>query len=321
MYQLITDGGSDFSEKEASDNNIAVVPFYISFDHETYLMEGRDITKDEYFARLASEKKLFPRTSQPNPQDYIDKFKPFLEAGQDIILLTISSRLSGSYASAVIASDMLREDFPDRTIALVDSQSASVGQGLVLREMIKMRDAGFALEDNVRITEKVRASSKCYFTLSTLEYLKRGGRVGPTTALVGGILGLSPILQLDEGLVTQLDNVRGKKVALRLIEEGLVATLKDEVNNIELSIGQVQREDDVATFISSIETALDMKISNPVTYIGVTIGTHTGPGALAVGYCRKFNAFESENETISKYGVPCLVGSASVQGEETEAVA
>jgi len=320
MYQLISDGGCDFSESEVKEHNITIVPFYISFDQENYLMEGRDITKDEYFDRLVSEKKLFPKTSQPSPQDYIDKFQPFLEAGQDIILLTISSKLSGSYASAVIASDMLREDFPDRTIAMIDSLNVSVGQGLILREMIKMRDAGFSLEDNVRITEQVRGSAKVYFTLTTLEYLKKGGRVGPTTALVGGILGLSPILQVeDDGSVAQLDNVRGRKVALKLIEEAMVHALKDEVQNIEISIGQIQREDEAATFKKSAEAALDTEISNPITCIGVTIGTHAGPGALAFGYCRKFNAFENENEAVEKYGVACLVGATDLTGDARKA--
>lgn len=316
MYKLISDGGCDFSENEVEEHNITIVPFYISFDHENYLMEGRDITKDAYFERLVSEKKLFPKTSQPSPQDYIDKCQPFLESGHDIILLTISSKLSGSYASATIASDMLKEDFPERSIAIIDSQSATVGQGLILREIIKMRDAGFSMEDNVRIAEQVRNSTRVYATLTTLEYLKRGGRVGPTTALVGGILGLSPILQLDGGLVTQLDNVRGKNTALKLIKEALVATLKDEAQNIEMSIGQIHREDDAIAFRSGAEAALDIKISNPITYIGATIGAHVGPGALALGYCRKYNAFVNENATVAKYGVTCLVSEANADKVE-----
>jgi len=306
MYQLISDGGCDFSEGEVEKHKITVAPFYISFDHENYLMEGRDITKEDYFKRLAAEK-VFPKTSQPSPQDYIDKVQPIFESGQDVIILTISSKLSGSNASAVIAADMLKEDFPDRKVAIIDSLSASVGQGLILRELIKMRDAEFSLEDAVRIAEKVRDSTRVYFTLTTLEYLKRGGRVGPTTALVGGILGLSPILQLDEGSITQLDNVRGKKVALKLIEEALVAVLKDETQNIEISIGQIEREADAATFRTSTENALDIKIANPITEIGTTIGTHAGPGALAFGYCRKFNAIADEKEAVAKYDTSKVV--------------
>jgi len=312
MYQLISDGGCDFTKSDIEAHNISVVPFYISFDHENYLMEGRDITKDDYFARLVSEKKLFPKTSQPNPQDYIDKITPFLEDEQDIIILTISSKLSGSYASAAIASDMLKEDFPDRKIVLFDSLSASIGQNLILREMIKMRDAGFDIDDTVRVAEQVRNTTRAYFTLSTLEYLKRGGRVGSTTALVGGILGLNPILQLDDGMITRFDKVRGKNAAIKLMEDTLVAALKDESQNIEINIGHIHRDDEAEALRLSSEASLGIDISNPLIYIGATIGTHSGPGVLAITYCRKFNAIESERSTMEKYGITCLIDESDI---------
>lgn len=289
MYQIISDGGCDFSPEEVKECGIAVVPFYVSFDQVNYMKEGVDITKEEYFDRLMSEKTLFPKTSQPNPQDYIDVFKPFLDEGKDIFLLTISSKLSGSYASAVLALDMLSEDYPDRTIKLVDSLSVTIGQGLILRNIIKMRDAGYSLEELVEGAEKIIKSTHIYFTLSTLEYLKRGGRIGPTTALVGGILGLSPILQVENGEVSQLDNVRGRKRALQLIEEAMVDALKDEVDNINLSIGHIVCEDDAVAFKANTEAALNIKIPNPITEIGVTVGSHAGPGALAFAYCKKYD--------------------------------
>lgn len=289
MYQIISDGGCDFSPEEVKECGISVVPFYVSFDQVNYMKEGVDITKEEYFDRLKSEKTLFPKTSQPNPQDYIDVFTPFLDEGKDIFLLTISSKLSGSYASAVLALDMLSEDYPDRTIKLVDSLSVTIGQGLILRNIIKMRDAGYSLEELVEGAEKIIKSTHIYFTLSTLEYLKRGGRIGPTTALVGGILGLSPILQVENGEVSQLDNVRGRKRALQLIEEAMVDALKDEVDNINMSIGHIVCEDDAVAFKANTEAALNIKIPNPITEIGVTVGSHAGPGALAFAYCKKYD--------------------------------
>ena len=292
MYKIISDGGCDFSKEEENMYGVSVIPFYITFDGTTFLKEGIDITKDDYFNRLLTEKNLYPKTSQPNPQDYIDMYTPYLKAGRDILSLTISSKLSGSHASATIAADILKEEYPNRTITIMDSLNVSIGQSLILREIIKMRDAGYTLEKTVKMAEKVRSTTKVYFTLDSLEYLKKGGRVGPTTAFVGGILGLRPILQVEEGQVTQLDNVRGKARAVKLMEEAAVAALSDEKQNISINVGHILSEADAVNFRANTETALDIKITNPITGIGATIGTHAGPGALGFAYCKKYDAIE-----------------------------
>jgi len=289
MFQIVSDAGCDFSPEEIEKSGVKVVPFYVSFDQQNYMREGIEITKEAYFERLTTEKTLFPKTSQPTPQDYIDAAKPYLDDGKDIFILTISSKLSGSHASTIIAKDMLSEDYPDRKIELMDSRNVSIGQGLILRELVKMRDAGFSLEQTVETTKKVIESTHVYFTLSTLEYLKRGGRIGPTTALVGGILGLSPILQVENGEVSQLDNVRGRKRALELIEVAIVDALKDELDNINMSVGHIVCAEDAVTFKASTEAALNVQIPNPITEIGVTVGSHAGPGAIAFAYCKKYD--------------------------------
>ena len=288
MYQVISDGGCDFSDKEVKKHNVEILPFYICFDDESHLKENVDISKEDYFNRLASDKRLFPKTAQPSPQDYIDIFTPHLKAEKDILTLTISSKLSGSYNSAILAADMLKEEYPSREIVIIDSLNASIGQGLILNEIIKMRDAGYDLQKTVKLAEKILKTTRVYFTLENLEYLKRGGRIGPTTALVGGILGLRPILHLEEGQVSQLDNVRGKKKAFKLIEEALVDTLKDDIQDINLSIGHVLSEKDADNFKSITEAALGIKISRPITGIGAAIGAHAGPGALGFAYCKKY---------------------------------
>ena len=171
----------------------------------------------------------------------------------------------------------------------MDSKNVSVGQGLILREIVNMKNAGYSLEDLVAGAEKVLKSTHVYFTLSTLEYLKRGGRIGPTTALVGGILGLSPILQVENGEISQLDNVRGRKRALELIERAIVDALSDELDNINISIGNVCCVDDAVMFKNNTEATLKTKILNPITDIGISVGAHAGPGAIAFAYCKKFD--------------------------------
>ena len=290
MFRIISDSGCDFTKEEIQRFGIDIVPFYITFDQSTFLKEGVDITKEDYFNRLLKDKSLYPKTAQPSPQDYIDVYTPHLKAGKDIICVTISSKLSGTYNSATLAADTLKDDYPDRTIIIIDSLNVAIGQGLLLREMLKMRDKGYNATETARIAEEIKKTIRIYFTLDSLEYLRRGGRVGPTTALVGGILGLRPILQVVDGAVDQLDSVRGKRNSLSLIEEGVVAALKGDIHNINLSVAHILNEGDAMSLKTSLEASLDMKITNPVAEIGASVGTHAGPGALAIAYCKKHDA-------------------------------
>ena len=294
MFQIISDGGCDFTKEEAQKHNVKVVPFYVTLDGETHLKEGVDITKDEYFRRLKDDKNLFPKTAQPSPQDYIDAYTPYLEAGYNIISLTISSTLSGTYNSATLAANTLKDDFPNRTIIVIDSQNAAIGQGLILKELIKMRDNGLSITDAAKLIKDVIPTTKIYFTLDSLEYLKRGGRVGPTTALVGGLLGLRPVLHLVDGTVEQLDSVRGKKKVLQLIEDGLTEALQDDIDNINLAVGHILSPDDALALKTNLEASLGTKTSGNIIEVGVTIGTHAGPGALAVAYCKKYEAIGTD---------------------------
>ena len=290
MFTIISDGGCDFTKEEVARHGIQVIPFYITLDTGESLREGYDITKEEYFARLASEKDFFPKTSQPSPQDYIDIYTPHLEAGRDILSLTISSKLSGSLASAALAADMLKEHYPKRQIKVVDSLSASIGQGLILHEIIRMRDAGLNLQKTVEAARLVIKATYAYVVPENLEYLKRGGRVGPTTAFVGGLLGLRPILHLVEGEVKQLETVRGKKNALGLIENAIVDALAGQEQDINLSIGHVLSEDDAKAIKANIAAALGTGNDGVANIVGAAIGTHAGPGALLFAYCKKYEA-------------------------------
>ena len=290
MFQIISDGSCDFSKEEVASSKIEVVPFYIALDGEHFQREGIELQRDEFINLIKTEKKLFPKTSQPNPQDYIDVFEPHLKEGRDILTVTISSKMSGSQSSALLATQMMQDEYPDRKILLLDSLSASLGQGIIIREILKMRDAGLSVEEALENGKRIVASTSCYFTLETLDYLKKGGRVGPTTAFVGSVFGLKPILHVVDGQVFQLDNVRGRKKSLELIKEALVEALKDEVDKVSIVIGHILSKVDASNLYNSIESALKTKITNPICEVGATIATHTGPGALAFAYCRTYES-------------------------------
>ena len=290
MFQIISDGGCDFTDKELAESGVVGVPFYISFDDKTYMKEGVEISKEAFFQRLSTEKKLFPKTAQPNPGDYIDAFTPFLKEGKDIICLTISSSLSGSLNSVRVAMDMLKEDYPDRKIVAIDSKGVSVGQNLILREIIKMRDAGLDLDQVEEKILKVVETARIYFIVDTLDYLKKGGRIGPTTAFVGGILGLCPILRFVDGKAEQMDSVRGKKNALKLFVEAGSNALKGNLNKANAIIGHISSQNDADNFKAGLEAELSAQLDNPIVNIGAAIGVHAGPGALAFAYCKKYDA-------------------------------
>jgi len=290
MFKIISDGSCDFSTEEVAKYGLQIVPFYITMDNENFLKEGIDITKDEYFNKLVADKNLYPKTAQPSPQDYVDVYEPLLKEGNDLLVLTISSKLSGSNQSANIAKEMMQEDYPERTIEIVDTLNASIGQGLVLREVLRMNEAGLELADMAAKAREVVKTVRTLFTLDSLEYLKKGGRIGPTQAFVGGILGLRPILQVVDGEIVSLENVRGKKRVLNMLSSAVVDVLKDTKNDANISIGEIMSMEDAEKFQAGIESSLDVKINNPITSVGVTIGTHTGPGAMAIAYCRKYEA-------------------------------
>jgi DegV family protein with EDD domain len=290
MFKLISDGSCDFTDIEVKKYDIDVVPFYVSLDHTNFLKEGVDISKADYFKRLSTETDLYPKTSQPSPQDYVDVFEAALKEGKDVLCVTISSKLSGSFSSANIAADMVREDYPERKVVVLDSKSVSIAHGLIMKEIVKMRDNGLSLDETEEKAKEVFEHTRAYFTLDTLEYLKKGGRVGPTQAMVGGILGLRPILQVVDGEVKSLESVRGKKKMLSMMETAIVETLKDNKNEVALSVGYILSEEEAVGFKNNIETALGIEIDNPVTEIGAAVGTHAGPGALAIAYCKKYEA-------------------------------
>ncbi|MCL2526091.1 MAG: DegV family protein [Coriobacteriia bacterium] len=307
MFHIVSDSGCDWSQDQAKALGVDVVPFYLTFDEQTFLKEGICISNADYFARLQEDKTVFPKTSQPSPQDFIEVYQPQLEAGKDIIVVTISSKTSGTFNSANLAAEMLASDYPERSIFVIDSMTGSVGEALIIKELIKMRDKGYDAQRASQLAEAVKETTKTYFTLDTLDYLKRGGRVGSTTALVGGVLGLRPVLHMVDGSIEQLESVRGRKKVLKMLEEGIEAALKEEAQDVELSVGHILCAEEAAQLKANFEKALAVEFDHDITPVGAAIGTHTGPGALAVAYCIRHEALEAR---MSGNGLPAVSAAA-----------
>ena len=275
-FKIITDSGCDFTLAELEQMNVGRAPLSVLFKGE--LCE--DFATDEerkvlYDGVRAGE---MPTTSAVNPEGWADVMKPALEAGMDVLCLCFSSGLSTTYQSAVIAADELQEAYPGRTIRVVDTLCAALGQGLLVWHACRHRDAGESLAEVTAWVEENKLKLCHWVTVEDLNHLKRGGRVSAATAMVGTMLNIKPIICVsDEGKLVSTSKVRGRKAAIEYICKKVAeATDKDMV-----FIGHGDCREDAETCARILKEKYGVKEVH-IGYVGAVIGAHTGPGVLAI---------------------------------------
>ncbi|MGN7164504.1 DegV family protein [Paenibacillus cellulositrophicus] len=275
---IVTDSTADIPEDIAKQHDIHVVPLRLMFGEDTF-EDGVDISAEVFYKRLVQSEQL-PTTSQASPADYMQVYQEIMNdyPGSPIISFHISSGLSGTYQSATIAKSMLEGD-PDITI--VDSKSASYGFGLLVVHAARLAAEGKTAEEIVRSVEEVRRQRKLYFLVDTLEYLQKGGRIGKAAAMIGNLLNIKPILSIDEeGIIYAVEKVRGRKKALARILERFREDLGG-VQNINVAVGHTADPASAEPVLEDL--AQDFRLQEVVlTNIGPVVGTHVGPGTLAV---------------------------------------
>jgi DegV family protein with EDD domain len=241
--------------------------------------DGVDLTPAEFYARL-SESKQMPTTSQVNPPTFIDLYKEELEKGNSIVSIHLSSKGSGTYQSAVSAKNMLGSD----KIEVIDSLGYSMGMGLIVLEGAAMAQQGAGLEEIRDRMLYMRDRMQYVFGVDTLEYLKRGGRLSPMKATIATVMNIKPVLHIQDGEIDMLDKVRGRKKVLSRLLQAVEETGADLANQT-LSVVHAECPEDA----QDIKELLEQKYSPKeviVSQIGCVIGTHTGPGALAVFFMK-----------------------------------
>lgn len=275
---IVTDSTADIPEDIAKQHDIHVVPLRLMFGEDTF-EDGVDISAEVFYKRLVQSEQL-PTTSQASPADYMQVYQEIMNeySGSPIISIHISSGLSGTYQSATIAKSMLEGD-PDITI--VDSKSASYGFGLLVVHAARLAAEGKTAEEIVRSVEEVRRQRKLYFLVDTLEYLQKGGRIGKAAAMIGNLLNIKPILSIDEeGIIYAVEKVRGRKKALARILERFREDLGG-VQNINVAVGHTADPASAEPVLEDLSR--DFRLQEVVlTNIGPVVGTHVGPGTLAV---------------------------------------
>ena len=282
MYTILTDSCSDLNAQIAARfAQLEVLPLSYTISGQTSTQPFDDAARcSAFYDRLRAGEMC--TTSQVSPGDFAEAFKAHAKKGETVLGLIFSSALSGTYASACMARDMVLEEYPDAVIELVDTLSASAGEGMVVYDALLRRDAGMPIEENAVYTKAHLQEYAHWFTVDDLHFLKRGGRCSPSAAFFGTMLKIKPVLHVDsEGRLIARSKVRGRVQALRAIamKFGELEADKDQV--IFISHGDCEKDALLVkdTLVKTFGCAPE-KIF--LSAVGPVIGSHSGPGTVAL---------------------------------------
>lgn len=277
-YQIITDSCCDYPKALLDTLDLSVVPLTLNFRGQTWTDTTDEGLKTIFNALRNGET---ASTSAANPENWAAAIEPVLKQGEDVLVLAFSSGLSTTYQSAMIAAADLQEAYPQRKIRVVDTLSASLGQGLLVWYACQKKEEGLSLDELADWCEENRFKLCHWFTVDDLMYLKRGGRISATTALLGTMLSIKPVLHMDdEGHLINVTKVRGRKASIDALA-AKVGTLGIPGANDTIFICHGDCIED-AEYLKKQLIELYGTKNVMIGYVGAVIGSHSGPGTLAV---------------------------------------
>jgi DegV family protein with EDD domain len=273
MIHIVTDSTCEAPKEVMNHPAVHVVPLSVVFG-QTALSDELDITREEFWKRLPTADPP-PSTSQANPGDFEDLFRRYSEGGHEVISILLSSKLSGTYSSAIVA----KESLPGRPIDIVDSLSISVGLGIMVAKALEMVEAGKTRQQIVDHMMQMRDNVHILFALDTLEYIQRGGRIGKATVLVGTLLRFKPLLEIKDGEVTAAGRVRTRRKALETMIELLSQLVPQRGPAVKLGVAEGEAKQDAVMVAQSMKECFQTPHIIMST-LGPVIGTHVGPGVI-----------------------------------------
>ena len=279
-YVIFTDSACDISKEILNSWGVKSAPltFRLSGDDVTYCDGEVDIKAFYYKMRDG----LVSKTAAVNPEDFINAFEKELILGRDVIYIGFSSGLSATYNSARIARDILVEKYPERRIIALDSLCASAGLGLLLYMAADMAQSGATIDEVLHFAENNRLKICHLFTVEDLVYLKRGGRISPAVAIVGNMLGIKPVLHVDnEGHLINISKVRGRRLAISTLADSYVRARKNTTSQDTVFISHADCREDAELLADMIKERTGVNVFL-ITSVGAVIGAHAGPGTLAL---------------------------------------
>lgn len=294
-YVIIADGSSDLGEGCAAKIGVEVVPFYVSFDDKKYDREMIDIRVRDFYEQMVVNKGVYPKSSMPSVQDYIDVFEPHVKKDEAIICICITQKFSGSFNSAQNAKNMLLEDYPDAKIEVIDSTLNTVLEGIFVREAVRMRDAGLPYKTVIENLERIKSTGRIIFTVGNLDYLIHGGRIGKAMGTAASVLGIKPMIVMKEGEIFSGGVARSRRKSLdKLYEQIKEHFFSNNLNadDYEIVVGYGYDYEEAAEFRNKLLEKMkeySSRTTMDIYQIGATIAVHTGPYPLGVGILKKYD--------------------------------
>ena len=300
MFKIFSDTPCDFTLEYAESIGVSIVPLYVSFDGENYSKAQYELTTEDFYNRMTSGK-VYPKTSMPSVQDYIDYFLPYVKENTPIIAITISTLFSGSFNSANMAADQIREDYPDAQITVINSQLNSAAQGLLVYEAVRMNRDNVPYETVIKVLEEMTKLGTVYFVIEGLDYLQKGGRIGKVASLITGMLNIRPVLYMNNGEISISSITRTRKKSLTGVFEGVKrhfqtnnidpATYEFTTGSSDISdTGMAEREELRNRLESELGVVCLENRENVDMRVSMITGCHTGSYTTGIGYMPKYEA-------------------------------
>ena len=293
LFHVITDGSCDLPPEWAEKMGYSVVPFYVSFDDEHYVKEIEEIGIRNFYQQMVDQKGVYPKSSMPSNQDYVDAFMPWVEQDIPVICICITTKFSGSMQSALNAVRMIQEEKPQARIQVIDSTVNTVLQGLLVLEVMKYQQSGKSYEETIRRIEEIKSTGRIFFTVGDMEYLKHGGRIGKVSAVAGSVLGIKPVITLKQGEIFPSGIGRSRRKNLDKTISLLLEYLKEtgeETDRYSIAVGYGYDYEEAVEYRARTVEALGGRVKEeeiPILQIGAAIAVHTGPYPLGLGIIRK----------------------------------
>jgi len=298
-YTIMVDTGCDLPQEYLDANDIKTIPIPFNIDGTEH-PGGRwqEISDKEFYSRLGSGSKA--GTTLINPETFVQVFKEYAERDEELLVILLSSGLSGTSQNAVIALDEVKETYPNCKIYPVDSLNASGGFGLVTVLAVNKRAEGLSIEETAKWLEEKRHSCFSLFTVDDLMYLHRGGRLSKLQAIAGSIIGVKPILNVHpDGTLKLKDKARGRKASLETLAAQLKRSLEDETKLNDVIIIHSDCLEDAETLAEIVKSKVEVN-QFMIAMMGPVIGAHVGPGCIALFFEADMDRPEYEEKFYNK---------------------
>ena len=287
--QIVSDGSLDLPQELTREKDIEVVPFYVSFDNETYKKEIVEVGIRDFYQEMVDHPDVFPKSSMPSVDDFYHVFEKSAKENIPVICICITKKFSGSMQSATVAKGMIEEKYPQAKITVIDSTINTVLQGLFVLEACRLRDMGMDYEEIIEKILPIRETGRILFTVGSIDYLQHGGRIGKLAGIAAGALGIKPMITLKEGEIFSSGLARGRVRSMKKVVD-MTREYLDEVNakpgEYSFCIGYGYDYEEAVKFREMLKNLVKERLGIEkigIYQIGATIGVHTGPYPIGIG--------------------------------------